>query len=211
MRLEAAVKLQKLVAEGLGGGRLEVKGNLLFQKPIQDVLCGLCLESSGFSASAFYPNIFVQPMYEKASCLVFSIGERFRGNWQLEDDGIVEKLIRQMRSIGLLFWNTFGTAQKLASLPLDPPDLRRLVTAGYSLVICNRSAEAERVLRAADKRLRETYADQMRADPSFWGNAVRAEIREMLGDLREPKSAITRLKAWRQFTLEALGLSAYAE
>ena len=78
-------KLLSQVAQAIPEKSLQVKGSLLFRAPIRDLLCGLWLDSSGFSADAFYPTVFVQPMFEKSSYLVLSLGDRFLGNWSSGD------------------------------------------------------------------------------------------------------------------------------
>lgn len=64
----------------------EVKGTLLFIKPIGSVLRGFCFEGSSFSKESFYINVFFLPMYIPMDDLGFTFVDRLRsaesGGWE---------------------------------------------------------------------------------------------------------------------------------
>jgi hypothetical protein len=211
MKKKLAEKLLLRVAETVTERHLQVVENILFEAPIRNVLRGLCLEGSGFDAKAFHPSVFVQPMFEKSSCVALSLGERFLGNWSSEDEHVVERLVQRMRAVGLAIWDKYGSTEKLASLPLDPRIPRRAITTGYSLILCRRFGDAARTLEIADEQQSRIYGDQMNANPSFWPNALHAEVTDMLDKLRnDPEASIRMLGEWRLFTLSELKLVGYA-
>jgi hypothetical protein len=57
---------------------LVVQGYLMFRKPLNDVLCGVAFETSGFDKNAFYLWQFFLPLYVPTTYLHFSFGERAR-------------------------------------------------------------------------------------------------------------------------------------
>ena len=191
--------------------QLQVARGLLFKAPIGNVLCGLFLESSAFSAEVFNPSVFVQPMFQKSSSLVLSLGQRFLGKWTSADTQVVERLSQQLRVVGLPLWSQYDSTEKLAALPPEPRLPLRTITSGYALILCHNFEEAARKLRIADKDLERIYGDQRKANPSFWPNAEHAEVAEMLNKLQsDPEAAIQTLMQWRQFTLNELKLSEFA-
>src|SRR5688572_27540184 len=49
-------------------------GRLLYRLPLEDILCGCCLETSAYDAHAFTPEAFTQLLLVPAEHLVFSGG-----------------------------------------------------------------------------------------------------------------------------------------
>lgn len=212
MKSSSAASLLRQVAPHFGQYSVEVKGKLLFANPIREVLCGLYLNDSGFSSGVFYPTVFVQPLYEMASSLVFSIGHRFAGHWTIDDATAADRLDKQITENGLSLWKDFGTPEKLASATPDPKQPNLTVGIGYSLVLCQQFGQAEDVLRSALASLNALYPNQLTSTTVSWQAELQDRIQTFLAQLKDdPSGAVKTLQQWRLYTLDALRLSKFAQ
>jgi hypothetical protein len=58
----------------------EVKRNILFINPVENILRGIYVESSAFSGSQFALNVFVQPLYIPMPLIILTFGYRHKTN-----------------------------------------------------------------------------------------------------------------------------------
>ena len=117
-----------------------------------------------------------------------------------------------MRTVGLAIWGKFDSLEKLAALPLDPRLTHRSITTGHALILCRKFVEAERALMTADKHLLKLYANQMKADPSYWANTLHQQTLKFIEGLqKDPESVINTLQEDRLYTLDVLKLKQCAE
>lgn len=187
-----------------------VRRSLLYEVPVGNILRAFLFESSGFSAEAFHPWVFVQLLYIPSEDLTLTPGDRFPGNWKHEpgrEPQLAERLLDQMRKIGLPFLRTHNTLEGIVRhTKSDPaakanPHIRQQLA--YSLLLLGRNDEALGELTKALGMLCRS------SDSPPWEHALFAEVnglREKL--MRNPREAVETLHAWTEQTRSKLKLPA---
>jgi tetratricopeptide (TPR) repeat protein len=214
MKKAACEKLAKALLPYLPGYIYDKKPNAIFQVPVGKVFRGMIFDSSGFSAAAFYPDVFSQPLYVPSDGFTLTFGKRLLGNWEYEpgqENLLAKRLLESMEREGAFkLLEDLSSADKMAvnliryhSNPNDPY-LQQAI--GYSFAVCGRFDEA---LRWLDK-CRETLEEMQRRDPSIkWHGLVLDEVskfRELVAT--NPEAAKKQLDEWTEYTRSHLGLPA---
>lgn len=158
------------------------QGSLLYQIPVGKILRGFIFDSSGFSAEAFYPQVFVQPLYVPRDHLDLTLGKRFLGVWKFEPERehqVAQKLLHEIFKIGLPFLHRHagpeGIVDEVNKNPALSKNCRLRETLAYSLLILGRNDEG---LDELDKLLAML---EPIAEAREWERVLHAEI----GILRE--------------------------
>ena len=184
-----------------------VRGHLLYEVPVGNILRAFLFESSGFSATAFYLQVFVQPLYIPSDYLTLNTGRRFLGPWEFEAGTEVQlgqRLLSHIHSAGLPFLRAHGTLEGIIrETKANPsvnvnPHLRQQLA--YSLLLLGRNDEG---LDELDKTL------SMKPRPAPWEHTLLEEVgalREKL--MRNPVEVVETLHAWTEQTRQQLKLPA---
>lgn len=187
-----------------------VRGNLLFQAPVGNILKAFLFDSSGFSATTFHPQVFVQPLYILSEHLSLTPGKRFKGHWEFEPGNEIQlgqRLLNQIHEVGLPFLRAHNTTEDLVrDAKADPavdinPHVRRMLA--YSLLMLGRNDEG---LDELDKTL--SIINRSR-ETTPWERALFEEvgmIKEKL--MRNPVDVVETLHAWTEQTRANLKLPA---
>jgi hypothetical protein len=187
-----------------------VRGNLLFQVPVGNILRAFLFDRSGFSALAFYPQTFVQLLYIPAEHLTLTPGRRFPGPWKFEEGSklqLAQRILGQIHEIGLPFLRAYGTPEGVVretkanpALQVNPHVRQQLA---YSLLLLERNDEA---LDELDKILRMLNRSH---DSPLWERALFKEVGGLKEKLmRRPQEAVETLHAWTEQTRLKLSLPA---
>jgi len=186
------------------------RGALLFQVPVGNILRAFLFESSGFSATAFYPQVFVQLLYIPSEHLTLTPGKRFLGNWKFEPGDEVQtaqRLLNQIHRVGLPFLRAHGTVEGIIretksnpAVKVNPHVRQHLA---YSLLLLGRNDEGldelDRTMDILNRSL----------DPAPWEHALFEEVASVKEKLmRNPREVVETLHAWTEQTRENLRLPA---
>jgi hypothetical protein len=135
----------------------EVRGKLLYLREPADILRGVCVDSSAFSANAVYVEIFAMPLYIPTDHLYFSYGNRLTDSnnwkqWSVDPEYPVEfvrDLLNALEPDGMGFLDQFRTPELFVDYLDRTPglnDFSRLKTKAYSLAYLGRDREADGLL-----------------------------------------------------------------
>lgn len=180
--------------------------------PVGSVFRGMIFDSSGFSATAFYPEVFSQPLYVPQDSFILTFGVRLPGNWEYEEgqeDVLASKLIQSMKREGALkLWDDLSSPEQLTKnlskyhSNSNDPYLQQAI--GYSFAVCCQFAEALRWLDKCGATLRQ----MQRRDPEIkWFGPLLDEVTK-LRDLvaSDPAAAKRQFDEWTESTRSSLGL-----
>ena len=187
-----------------------VRGKLLYQVPVGNILRAFLFDSSGFSSEAFYPQVFVQCLYIRSEHLTLTPGKRFLGNWKFEpthEGQLGQRLLNQMHEIGMPFLRAHNTLENIVrqtkanpAVKVNPHVRQQLA---YSLVLLERKDEA---LDELDKTL--GMLNRTPESPT-WERVLFAEIASLKERLmRNPREAVETLHTWTEQTRANLNLPA---
>ena len=183
-----------------------VKGHLIFQAPVQMVFRGFIFDSSGFSAEAFHPEAFVQPLYVPSDHITMTLGERFLGAWKFREDDkdLAGWLLESMKSVGLPWFESLGTPENIAhtveSLK-SPKNHYVRQAAAYSLAWIDEDKKAMQKLIELSAMLIQMSNFQK------WALNVHAEAVNLRAALFENLAlAKAQLARWAEETRLKLGL-----
>lgn len=186
--------------------------------PIEQLLKGLSVESSAFSASNFALHVFVMPLYIPREYVVYRFGGRLgalSGNaprdWTISSENeaeVMRDIFELTRKEALPFLNRFNTPRDVAEYIERNvhPDSRRqdpnlAETEAYSWIL---AGEHQRALQAFD-RLERIVSEG--GPPWVQEVSQRAErVTHLLNTA--PAEALRLLAEWREYTLTALKLNA---
>jgi hypothetical protein len=182
---------------------------VIYAIPVENVLCGLVLDSSGFSAQRFHPHAFVQPLYVPSEHLVLSFGHRFSGVWEFaagREQDLADRLIQNIRKeftplvVSLRTPELFAkNASKFSWFNKSNPHLSQAMA--YSLAFSGESKAAAKWLRAVEESIQKSKTKQE------WEVALAAECRSFQDLLAaDPEGARRQLAAWSEQTRNGLKL-----
>ena len=187
-----------------------VRGHLLYEVPVGNILRAFLFESSGFSATAFYPQVFVQSLYIPSDYLTLNTGRRFLGPWEFDAGTEVQlgqRLLSHIHSAGLPFLRAHGTLEGIIrETKANPsvnvnPHLRQQLA--YSLLLLGRNDEG---LDELDKTLSILNRSRDRAP---WEHTLLEEVGALREKLkRNPVEVVETLHAWTEQTRQQLKLPA---
>src|SRR5438552_1936158 len=95
------------------------KKSLVFAEPLEYLLRGFALESSGFGPSVFYLWVFVQPLYVPSTHIYFHFGRRLGHGWDLDanadnESEVMGQVLTRIKDEGLPFINRFESPADFA-------------------------------------------------------------------------------------------------
>ncbi|KAB1153395.1 hypothetical protein F7018_17170 [Tenacibaculum aiptasiae] len=81
-----------------------LKGGILYNKDINELLVGFCFEKSGFHKDGVYVWSFVMPLYVEKEDLSLTFGKRMEikkngGVWRLKNNSDIDKTISELKSL----------------------------------------------------------------------------------------------------------------
>ncbi len=214
MKKQSCKKVAEALLSCLSGYAYQSKPNALFQVPVDRVFRGMIFDSSGFSSEAFYPHIFVLPLYVPTDRWTLSLGKRLAGRWDYErgqEETLAKRLLESMeqeRAFRLLedLSGPDKFTKNLGKYHSNPDDPYFQQTLAYSLAICGRFPEALSWL----DRCRATLQEMQRRQPDIrWYAGLLDEVtkfRELV--LSDEGAAIKQLDDWTEYTRSKLGLPA---
>jgi hypothetical protein len=183
-------------------------GKLLYQVPVGNILRGFIFDSSGFSAEAFHPEVFVQALYVPRDHLDLTLGRRFLGVWSFQpelEEQLGKKLLHEIFKTGLPFLQHCagpeGIVKELRRNPALRANPRLRETLAYSLLLLGHNDEG---LDELDKLL--AMLEPLSGESS-WERTLHAEIgglREKL--MRSPAELRAMLQANAEQTRQKLRL-----
>jgi hypothetical protein len=185
------------------------KGKFLFKSPVDSMFRGFIFDSSGFSKEAFYPEVYVQPLYVPEKHAVLTLGVRFTGDWQArpqDEKDLAKKLLDRIHSVGLPFLNSLGSPEKLAHPPArwdNSENVHVQQAIAYSLVFIGGD---DRALDRIDKICRLLQAA---SGKYAWEDKLLADLLSFKAILDEdPSQARQQLAKWAEETRGHLRLPA---
>jgi hypothetical protein len=184
------------------------EGHLIFRVPVENVIRGFIFDSSAFSAEAFHPTAFVQPLYVPHDHITMTLGSRLRGAWEFSrerNQQLADRLLESMRKEGLPLLEELGSPQKIADsaeVLFSTKNHYVRQAAAYSLVLI---AEDRKAVQRLDQLL--LMLKEMGRGVQTWAQNVYAEVaglRETV--LRDPSEARALLEKWAEKSRQALRL-----
>jgi len=185
-----------------------VRGNLIYEVPVGCILRAFLFDSSGFSATTFYPHVFVQALYIPFGHLTLTPGKRFPGHWEFLPDNepeLARKLLNQVHAMGLPFLRENSTPEGLIrearANPAIKVNSRIRQQLAYSLVLLGRNDEGLDELDVLLAMINQ------KSDPAPWERDLHTEIgtlREKL--MRNPREVVETLQQWTEQTRAKLNL-----
>ena len=125
-----------------------VRGNLIYDVPVGCILRAFLFDSSGFSATTFYPHVFVQAPYIPFEHLTLTPGKRFQGHWEFQQENeseLARKLLNQIHAVGLPFLRANSTPEDMVREARGNPAIkvnsRVRQQLAYSLLLVGRNDE----------------------------------------------------------------------
>ena len=195
-----------------------IQGHLLYLKPVDYLLRGICFESSAFEKNTFNIYVFIQPTFIVRGYLWFSFGDRLhhmiRGNdhwWTIDDQNekeimtTVVSLLSQAKSSYLD--QIIEPGDLVKRLP-KMVDINNSIVGQQTIAFTHiLSGEKEKALVACDrlsKTLDDYYLENtQRAWAKDWSQQV-VDIRNRL--LESNEKAIELLELWRRETMKSIHL-----
>ncbi len=184
------------------------KGKCLFKAPVGAMFRGFIFDSSS-SKEAFYPQVYVQPLYVPFKYTALTLGERFIGNWQVrphDEANLAQKLLDHIRSVGLPFLDNLGSPEKLAHPPAywdSSANVHIEQAIAYSLAFIG---EDDRALDRIDQICRLLQAA---SGKYAWEDKLLADLLSFRAILHEdPSQARQQLATWVEETRGHLRLPA---
>lgn len=135
-----------------------VRGRLLYEVPVGNVLRAFLFDSSGFSATTFHPHVFAQTLYILSDHLTLTPGSRFLGHWEFEPGAefeLEQRLLKQIHRVGLPFLRAHSTPEDIVRETQSDPAIR--VNPGvqqqlaYSLLWLGSKRRRPRLTRSASE------------------------------------------------------------
>jgi len=186
----------------------QAHGKLLYQVPVGNILRSFIFDSSGFSAQAFYPHVFVQPLYVPRDHMDLTLGARFLGAWEFDperDQQMAQKLLHEIFRTGLPLLRRQegpeGIVEELRRNPALGVNCRLQEVLVYSLLLLGRNEEG---LDELDKLLAML---EPLSEARSWERTLHAEIgilREKL--MRNPAELRAMLQGIAEQTRQKLRL-----
>lgn len=182
---------------------LRLEKRLLYLPPIDGLLCGFYFDSSGFDASVFYAEMFVQALYMPDRSLDLTTGLRVwrpvpGEDWRLtstNESEVMADLVKVLRDEVLPFLEARRTPEMFADAVLTNQSLLpgQHERVGYSLAIysARRNEAVEHLQAYIDFDDTREWAIQARSRAARLRDAV----------LSSPQEARTLLEQWRLETL----------
>jgi hypothetical protein len=134
---------------------LVLHGKLLYMPPTESLLNGILFETSGFSKTPFYINVFVMPLFVPSQYLTLSYGNRLESptkpfGWDSQRTNLVPNLRDAIRSRAMPFLTAIRTLGGFISYLRSHrvEDIRSLEALGYALA---RSGSVKESIEALDK------------------------------------------------------------
>lgn len=190
-----------------------VKNGLMFRKPLNDILVGICFDASSYSKDAFYIWYFVLPLYVPTPFLHFAHGDRLRsGNVNIYDD-------QWNASTGdlILKLNLALTKQAMPQIsevhsPCDFIKKIRMWLAPDRTVV--REAIAYSLIRIEEFKKAEialsSLAEELEGSAYSSDPPIRARAQLLVSKLREdPAHAQDQLDRWEETTVKKLRMEKY--
>lgn len=183
-------------------------GKLLYHVPVGNILRGFIFDTSGFSAEAFYPEVFVQALYVPSDHLNLTLGRRFLGVWKFDpelEQQLGQKLLHEMLETGVPFLQRYagpeGIATELRRNPALRSNPRLREVLAYSLLILGRNDEG---LDELDKLLAML---EPLSQAGSWERNLHSEIGSLCEQLmRSPAELRLTLQATAEQTRQKLRL-----
>lgn len=196
--------------DGLPG--TEVRGSVVYLRPVGDLLRGCHFESSGFSGDRFVVHAFVQPLYVPFPAIDLTYGRRLgrRGErWfdlaEEPEERAMAEVLRLIQEQALPLWEQFGTparfARNGAELVSDARSPGFVEAVAYSYALAGDPAQARAHLARALAAM-QSRKDLLPHEREMVRRNQQLDVR--LRD--QPEEAVADLCRWRAETLRAIGI-----
>jgi hypothetical protein len=133
---------------------LALQGRLLYMPPVESLLHGILFDSSGFSKTPFYVNVFVMPLFVPSRHLTLSYGNRLESptkpdGWDSHRPNLVPDLRDAIRSEAIPFLATMRAPGDFIRYLRNHrvEDIRSLEALGYALAHSGLVKEAIQALK----------------------------------------------------------------
>ena len=179
------------------------KGPLLFVRPIEHALRGVCFDRS-IDARRFFAQVFVLPLFVPTKHIGFNFGWRLGGgawSWDADDPNLIDELGLALRREALPFLATVNTVSDIPPAAVSlrksgDPHVRQAIA--YSLARAGDIPAAVEALDALVRSLNRESAWQRDMAERAHGLAVQL--------LSDPAAAQRRMDAWEAETAQHLAL-----
>lgn len=207
-------QIELLVREHLLPSRpvFDASKRLMYHRPVRWVLRGYHFDSTDYDKMEVDLQPLIQPVYIPTTDISFNVGLAREGaNWErlrfasasdAEAIAKVEAYVDQSMAWSRQFEDPAAIGPALARVKYIKVDVRSLEAMAYDFVL---AGDLRRASRAIDDLLEICHRqDEKPAMEEIAGRPI--EVRDDLA--AGPTVAVDRLRAWRSFTLDALGLAA---
>lgn len=199
---------------------IAVKGDLLFMRPIEHVLRGICFDGS-IDPRSFYVEVFVQPLFVPSQQISFNIGWRLRGkgggptSWNADSPSLVTELRSALQSEALPFLRRVESPMEFAVAagavhPVNGPMAPQSIDTSSDPV--RQQAVAYAWARAGDIQQADDALSRLirlANQNLFWKReAAQASMLKSVF-LTDPAAAQRQLDAWEEETVKNLGLEEF--
>jgi len=141
----------------------DVKGPMIFRRPIDHVLQGLCFEGSSFDNKSFYVWAFILPLFIPVKYLNFNFGRRLRhgggDRWSVDLPNLLEILEAGVKTEASVILEDITSLDAFVSkleLLCNKENLHFLQAIGYSLALDGQTSSAIHILGKLEGELEST-------------------------------------------------------
>jgi len=186
-----------------------ISGRMLLAGPLEHLLRGFFFDASGFDASWFYLQVFVQPLYVPSDHISFNFGQRIAG-WKINksnEDEVMSQVLLRVREEGLPLLERIQVPLDLAQYVaeqknIDDPYVQE--ARAYSLIIAGEHSQGLEGM----EQLLKTLARHIEREPGvYWLQDLHKRNYTFYNLLsHNSEAAIKQLEEWRAYTLRSLNL-----
>jgi hypothetical protein len=195
-----------------------IQGHLLYLKPVDYLLRGICFESSGYGKNHFNIYVFVQPTFIPRDYLWFNFGDRLhhmvKGNdywWTINDQNekeVMESivgLLHQAKSTYLdNFYEPRDLVKRLPKMRRRDKSIEGQRTIAFTHILEGERKQALFKLDRLSKELGNYYLENPQIK---WVNDINLEVGEIRTRLLDSNElAIALLNQWRRETMMSIDL-----
>jgi hypothetical protein len=189
-----------------------VRGKLIYMSGPNDILRGVCIDSSAFSASDVYVQLFAMPLYVPRDHLTFTYGKRLRDSsgwerWSVDPDfpvDFVRDLLTALKADGLRFLEKFATPNGVLTYinaSEGGNDFWRLHTKAYTHAYLGNLEKADNLLSI----LIDEAAKALKNSP--WTKNVADHATLLRGYIRRGRDEVHEvMESWVHYSREKLKL-----
>ena len=183
----------------------KIKGPMATMLPLGNILRGLYFDNSA-TPGAFYPEIFILPMFRPTLEIYFNFGFRMQDShgfsqWNTANPHLISELKYGIKNFAIPFWEKAQTVLGFATMPQEPGSLKNLNNREGIALAWARAGNIPRAIEEIDQLLIVT--DYKVGWEKIIADRV-SGLKKLL--LEEPQKAQQQLDEWEMQTRQNLRL-----